>query len=287
MKRSAVETGAEAKRARPEAGDAELAEWTSALELSEEMVPVLGKLYRRNNVVCTCFGRSLMNQGAIGILREHDFARQQHSGSDVARRLSIAKTHALLVALAALDVGACRIDLGKMAADFYGADGEPSDPTHATERAFLEVQLESVLGSNRAPLLRDGPQDVVLFGFGRIGRLLARILIGKTGGGDKLRLRAIVVRPTKGGPGSDLEKRATLLRIDSVHGGFDGTISTDAARNALICNGNVVQLLYAKAPDAIDYTSHGIDNAIVIDNTGVFRDRAALSLHLAAKGVGC
>jgi glyceraldehyde 3-phosphate dehydrogenase len=291
-----VSAGAEAassKRARtgPGSPDGELAAWTAGLELAEEMVPLLGKLYRRHNVVATVFGHSLQNQGPVGILRIHDRARQQYDGG-----AGIVQTHALLVALAELDVGACRVDLGKMAASFAagkagdsssgGAAAAASGGTGATERAFLESELRSVLGSNRAPLLSDPHgQDVVLFGFGRIGRLLARVLVGKTGGGDKLRLRAIVVRPTKGGPGADLEKRATLLRIDSVHGAFDGIVATDAARNALIVNGNVVQLLYAAGPEAIDYTAHGIRNAIVVDNTGVFRDRAALSRHLAAPGV--
>ena len=297
--------GAEAassKRARtgPGSPDGELAAWTAGLELAEEMVPLLGKLYRKHNVVATVFGHSLQNQGPIGILRIHDRARQQYDGG-----AGIVQTHALLVALAELDVGACRVDLGKIAAAFAaGKAGDSSGGgggggaaaaaaaaasgggTGLAERAFLESELRSVLGSNRAPLLSDPHgQDVVLFGFGRIGRLLARVLVGKTGGGDKLRLRAIVVRPTKGGPGADLEKRATLLRIDSVHGAFDGIVATDAARNALIVNGNVVQLLYAAGPEAIDYTAHGIRNAIVVDNTGVFRDRAALSRHLAAPGV--
>ena len=59
--------------------------------------------------------------------------------------------------------------------------------------------------------------DVVLYGFGRIGRLLARILIAHAGNGNGLRLRAIVVRK---GSANDLVKRASLLRRDSVHGPF-------------------------------------------------------------------
>jgi hypothetical protein len=83
----------------------------------------------------------------------------------------------------------------------------------------------------------------VLYGFGRIGRLLARILIEKTGGGDGLRLRAIVVRK---GAENDLVKRASLLRRDSVHGPFDGTITIDEANNTITANGNLIQVIYAK-----------------------------------------
>ena len=122
----------------------------------------------------------------------------------------------------------------------------------------------------------------MLYGFGRIGRLMARILIDKTDGGDCLRLRAIVVR--KGKAPNDLVKRASLLRRDSVHGAFDGTIRVDEERQSFVANGNEVKVIYADAPDTIDYTQYGIDNAIIIDNTGVWRDEDGLSRHLKSKG---
>ena len=123
----------------------------------------------------------------------------------------------------------------------------------------------------------------MLYGFGRIGRLMARILIDKTDGGDCLRLRAIVVR--KGTAPDDLVKRASLLRRDSVHGAFDGTIRVDEERQSFVANGNEIKVIYANsAPMTIDYTEHGIDDAIVIDNTGVWRDEDGLALHLKSKG---
>jgi glyceraldehyde 3-phosphate dehydrogenase len=103
---------------------------------------------------------------------------------------------------------------------------------------------------------------VVLYGFGRIGRLVARILIDKTDGGDSaLRLRAVVVR--KGKAPNDLLKRASLLRRDSVHGAFDGTIRVDEERQSFVANGNEVRVIYADSPDSIDYTQYGIDDALV------------------------
>ena len=113
-------------------------------------------------------------------------------------------------------------------------------------------------------------------------RLLARILVAQTGSGSNLRLRAIVLRP--GGSG-DLEKRASLLRRDSVHGPFDGTIRIDTDANQIIANGNRIQLIYADGPDQVDYVGHGIDKAIVVDNTGQWRDEAGLSRHLQSPGV--
>jgi len=125
------------------------------------------------------------------------------------------------------------------------------------------------------------PQDVVLYGFGRIGRILARLLIERTTSSNKLRLRAIVVR---GGREGDLEKRASLLRRDSIHGPFNGSITVDSENNAIIANGNYIKVIYANQPEDIDYTKYGITDALIVDNTGKFKDHEALSRHLVPTG---
>jgi glyceraldehyde 3-phosphate dehydrogenase len=107
------------------------------------------------------------------------------------------------------------------------------------------------------------------------------MLIDRTGSGYKMRLRAIVVR----GKGGDLEKRASLLRRDSIHGPFTGSITTDEASNSIIANGNVIRLIYSNSPDEVDYTEYGINNALIVDNTGIWKDEAGLGLHLKSKGV--
>ena len=111
---------------------------------------------------------------------------------------------------------------------------------------------------------------------------MRQAVIGITGRGDALRLRAIVVRK---GSDDDLRKRANLLRRDSVHGRFAGSIQIDDENNALIANGHFIKVIYSDAPESIDYTAHGIDDAIVIDNTGKWRDDVGLGKHLQAKGV--
>ncbi len=146
--------------------------------------------------------------------------------------------------------------------------------------AFVTTKPDA-MNTGSTPVLCK-PRDVVLYGFGRIGRLLARILIEQSGGGDKLRLRAAVVRK---GSEDDLIKRASLLRRDSVHGRFNGVIQIDEEENAIIANGNMIKILYSDAPENIDYTAYGIEDAIVIDNTGKWRDREGLGRHLQAKGV--
>lgn len=123
---------------------------------------------------------------------------------------------------------------------------------------------------------------MVLYGFGRIGRLLARILISHAGNGHGLRLRGIVVRR---GSDNDLQKRASLLARDSVHGPFAGSVTVDAEANVLIANGTRIQVIYSDDPANTDYTAYGIDDAIVVDNTGRWRDEAGLAQHLSSPGV--
>jgi glyceraldehyde 3-phosphate dehydrogenase len=166
------------------------------------------------------------------------------------------------------------IDIGKLAFDFnYGSAVDKSDL-----KAYLQEALVDVLDNQQ----EHKPQDVVLYGFGRIGRLIARLMIERQGQNNKLRLRAIVVR---GGREGDLEKRASLLRRDSVHGPFNGSITVDEERKAIKANGSYIQVIYANSPDQIDYTQYGIEDAIIVDNTGMWRDRDGLGLHLKSKGV--
>jgi glyceraldehyde 3-phosphate dehydrogenase len=123
----------------------------------------------------------------------------------------------------------------------------------------------------------------VLYGFGRIGRLIARILVSRSADIGGLQLRAIVVRH---GGAKDLVKRASLLRRDSVHGPFNGSITVDEANNRIIANGTSIQVIYANDPAGIDYPSYGINNCVIVDNTGRWRDEEGLSQHLKSKGVG-
>lgn len=248
-----------------------LGEWIDREALAEAMIPLIGQLYRNNNVVTSIYGRGLINRSVIDILKAHRFAR--HRLVDEAE-LSVHDTFPMLKAMSELKLGAASVDLGKLVAKFK-AEGAG----RAVEQ-FVKDELVEVVGKQNGAG-REGT-DVVLYGFGRIGRLLARILIEKTGGGDGLRLRAIVVRK---GASNDLVKRASLLRRDSVHGKFNGTITIDEENNTLTANGNLIQVIYAKDPKEVDYTQYGIKNALLVDNTGVWRDAEGLGQHLACPGV--
>ncbi|PCH50644.1 MAG: type I glyceraldehyde-3-phosphate dehydrogenase [Cellvibrionales bacterium] len=244
-------------------------DWKDREALAEAMIPVIGKLYRENNVSLYIYGRNMVNLAVTDIMKAHRFVRQIEQNE-----LSEFETFPMIEALAEMDLGPAHIDIGKLTVQ-YQDQGNGSD-----RETFLHQQIGEDVGSTRKPL--PTPQDVVLYGFGRIGRLLARLLIAKTGSGDQLRLRAIVVRD--GRSDNDLEKRASLLRRDSVHGPFKGTIRVIQDQNKLICNGNEVQVIYADSPEQVDYTEYGINDAIVVDNTGLWRTEEALLRHLDCPG---
>lgn len=248
-----------------------LGEWIDREALAEAMIPLVGQLYRNNNVVTSIYGRGLINRSVIAILKAHRFARHR-IGDD--SELSVRDTYPILKIMSEMDLGSASVDLGKMAVKFN---------TQANGRSleqFVRDELASVAGK-RDSNVHQGT-DVVLYGFGRIGRLLARILVEKTGAGDGLRLRAIVVRK---GAENDLSKRASLLRRDSVHGPFDGTIVIDEENNTMTVNGSLIQVIYSNDPKTVDYTQYGIKDALLVDNTGRWRDAEGLGQHLTCPGI--
>lgn len=246
--------------------------WKNREEIAEAMIPMIGRLYREKNVTTTIYSRSLINKSVIQILKDHRFVKQMEEGL-ADSGLSVVDSYPILQEVSKLDLGPSRLDIGKLAVAYK------ADQSGRTVQQFVAEELAEAV-SNKAQ--QAGVTDVVLYGFGRIGRLLARLLIEKTGSGQDLRLKAIVVRQTQKG---DLQKRASLLRRDSVHGSFAGTIAVDEEDNAIIANGNYIRVIYSDSPATIDYTQYGINNAVVIDNTGKWRDREGLSQHLLSKGV--
>ena len=249
-----------------------LGEWIDREALAEGMIPLIGQLYRNNNVVTSIYGRGLINRSVIAILKAHRFARHRIADET---ELSVHDTFQILKTMSEMNLGAASVDLGKLVAKYKEAGNGRN------LEQFVREELAEVADKRHAAAGHKGT-DVVLYGFGRIGRLLARILIEKTGGGDGLRLRAIVVRK---GADNDLVKRASLLRRDSVHGPFDGTITIDEENSTITANGNLIQVIYSNDPSSVDYTQYGIENALLVDNTGKWRDAEGLGQHLKCPGV--
>jgi glyceraldehyde 3-phosphate dehydrogenase len=212
------------------------------------------------------YGKSMVNKSVIDLMKSHRFVRQVEKNE-----LSEFDTAPMLQAIAKLHLGPAHVDIGKLVVKYQTLNQSLSLEN------FVTAQLSGCVGSKSKPLIK--PQDIVLYGFGRIGRLLARLLIDKAGGGDVLRLKAIVVRKASK-KNKDLEKRAALLRQDSVHGSFRGTIRVLEESDTLVVNGNPIRVIYADKPEDINYNDYNINDALVIDNTGIWTDRASLEQHL-------
>ena len=242
-------------------------DWKWREGLAELMVPIIGSLYR-NGTNILIYGKSLVNESPVAIMKAHRFARQSDNNE-----LSELETYPILKYIETLDLADCEIDVGEIAVKCPFFEDIKNDDTKIGE--FIDAELESVINkkSNRP----SEPANIVLYGFGRIGRLVARMMTQTTGPGNYFKLRAIVIRKATD---DDIFKRASLLTKDSVHGPFDGTVRVDEENSSLVINGNPVKVIYASGPDKVKYSDYGINDPVVIDNTGIWRDEEALSVHI-------
>ncbi|MFT6935506.1 MAG: glyceraldehyde 3-phosphate dehydrogenase [Maribacter sp.] len=246
----------------------ELAFQADRRKATTEFIKIVSDLWYDKSIEIVIFKNQVIDKNVSDIIHLHEYA-----GEFVQKPISIFDSVELLRAINDIKLPPSKLDIGKLTYEYHADDNH-----FKNVKAFVIEKLKDA--SDTAGIK---PKDVVLYGFGRIGRLLARELMSKTGKGNQLRLRAIVVRDV---PDADvLEKRASLLRTDSVHGPFSGTVRADFQNSALIINGTTVHLIIASNPEEIDYTAYGIAEALIIDNTGAFRDKTALSRHLIAKGV--
>ncbi|WP_439129564.1 glyceraldehyde 3-phosphate dehydrogenase NAD-binding domain-containing protein, partial [Polaribacter sp.] len=232
-----------------------------------QFINIVNDLWYDKAIELVMFRNTLVDKRASEVLNLIDYTREF-----VSKPITIIDALEIAKAIQQIDLPSSKLDIGKLAYECY-----LNAKLCADKVAFVKKQLKNIKEAKNIE-----PKDVVLYGFGRIGRLLARELMTKMGKGSQLRLRAIVTRGEINE--TVLEKRASLLKIDSVHGDFLGTVSTDVENNALIINGTTVHLISANKPEDIDYTKYGINKALIIDNTGAFRDKEALERHLKAKG---
>jgi glyceraldehyde 3-phosphate dehydrogenase len=110
-------------------------------------------------------------------------------------------------------------------------------------------------------------KKIAINGFGRIGRLTFRQLINR----DEVEIVAI----------NDLTDNASLahlLKYDSAHGRFPGTISVEG--DNLVVNGKAIRITAIKDPAELPWKELGVD--VVLECTGIFRDQAGMSKHLTA-----
>ena len=230
-----------------------------------EFINIINCLWYDRAIELVLFRNPLIDKRAGEVLNLINYAKEF-----VSKPITIIDALDIAKAIQQLDLPASKLDIGKLAYEFY-LNSKKDKVT------FVKHQLQGV---EKVDIIK--PKDVVLYGFGRIGRLLARELMSKMGKGSQLRLRAIVTRGEINQ--TVLEKRASLLSIDSIHGDFLGTVKTDIENKALIINGTTVCMISADQPEEIDYTKYGIEDALIIDNTGAFRNKKDLSRLLVSNG---
>jgi len=233
-----------------------------------EFIKIISDLWFDKSIELVLFRNQLIDKNVSEIINLHEYAVVF-----VGKPINVFDSVEIANAISNLDLPPSRIDIGKLTYEYHLEDNKYNDA-----KAFVIDKLKNA--KNFQEIV---PKDVILYGFGRIGRLLARELMSKIGKGQQLRLRAIVTRDKN--DAVLVEKRASLLRYDSVHGDFQGSVIADPENNALSINGTTVHLITANAPEEIDYTQYGIENALVIDNTGAFTTEEALKRHLVSKGV--
>ena len=242
-------------------------DWKWREGLAELMVPLIGGLYR-DGINILVYGKSLVNQSPVEIMKAHRFARQVDDNE-----LSELETFPILQYIDSLNLADCEIDIGELAIKYPNFNQLKNDTSGLSD--YIKAELKDVIDakSNRPKT----PKDIVLYGFGRIGRLVTRMMIQNTGPGNYYRLRAVVIRKAAD---DDIYKRASLLTRDSVHGSFDGTVRVDEEQSLLVINGNPVKMIYASGPSDVNYADYDIHDPLVIDNTGVWRDQDGLIKHI-------
>lgn len=245
----------------------EFQSWIEKEKKAIQLINIVGQLWFDKSIELVLFRKPLFDIGSSEILSYHQYAKEV-SGKDI----NIYETLELAKTIANSNLAPSRIDIGRLAAEWL-------EDNNTNIQDFVIGKLSKHIGKDKINLK---PKDVILFGFGRIGRIAARELVLQAGKGEQLRLRAIV---TRGHSDEELIKRAELMRTDSVHGPFNGTIIEDFENHALIINGQTIYFVEAEQPEDIDYTVYGIQDALLIDNTGIFREREDLSRHLQAKGI--
>jgi glyceraldehyde 3-phosphate dehydrogenase len=112
-----------------------------------------------------------------------------------------------------------------------------------------------------------GTIKVGINGFGRIGRLTFRALL------KNKNIEVVALNDL-----TDAKTLAHLLKYDSVHGRFPGDISIED--NFLVVNGKKVRVLAEKDPANLPWKDLGVE--IVVESTGIFRNREKLNKHLTA-----
>ncbi|MAZ55438.1 MAG: glyceraldehyde-3-phosphate dehydrogenase [Flavobacteriales bacterium] len=243
--------------------DAFIAEEKAATNL----INCVGDLLYSQGVELVLFRRHLIDKNVSDILRFH-----QYASNFVKKPINIFDSAKLAQILTKMDLAPAKIDIGKLTYEYNTESSE-----NINEIDFLNKKIGFI--KNSKDKLQKS-KDVVLYGFGRIGRLCARELIKQAGKGQQLRLKGVILRKIDS---ESLIKRCALLRQDSVHGSFSSSIEINEKELYIVINGQKIQFFDEVTKNEL--TKYGIHNALLIDNTGVYKDYDSLKKHLEIDGI--
>jgi glyceraldehyde 3-phosphate dehydrogenase len=247
--------------------ESQLNDWVNKEKSAVNLLNSVGTLMYDKGIELVLFRIQLLEIGVSELMNYVAYAN-----NIVEKAITVEIAALLANEMSILDLAPSKLDIGLLSAEYISEGATDAN-------SFLTNKLAKIIAAEKDNV---APKDVILYGFGRIGRLAARELIKQAGKGQQLRLKAIVVRRLTD---AQIIKRAALLRNDSVHGTFKGVVDVNLANQSIVVNGQVIKFIDGENPEDIDYTVYGINDALLIDNTGAFTDKESLSRHLKAKGV--
>jgi len=241
--------------------------WLQEEKYAVSLLNSVGELMYDKGIELVFFRNHIVDVNIPSLMSYFNYAKDV-----IGEKVSVKDVNNMAIAISEIDFAPAKLDVGLLTSEFNSSN-------ETDMNTFLSNKLSDFIGQEKHTFK---PKDVILYGFGRIGRLAARELVKQAGKGQQLRLKAIVTR----NPSDDqIIKRAALLRNDSVHGAFNGIVDVDLENKAIVINGQSVKMIAGSNPEDIDYIKYGINDALLIDNTGAFTDKESLSLHIQSKGV--
>ena len=141
----------------------ELADWIQQEKSAIALIHVAGTLWFDKSVELVLFRNQLVDRSASEILNLHQYSKQM-----VNRPINVIDTLALAKEMNKVDLAPSRIDIGKLAAEWVS-----ERKNYKTTEDFIGDKLKDFIGKGKRVMV---PKDVVLYGFGRIGRCTLRAI---------------------------------------------------------------------------------------------------------------
>jgi len=161
-----------------------------------ELIKIISDLWYDKSIELVLFRNQLIDRSVSEIINLHEYA-----GKFVGKPISVSDSVEIANVILTLDLPPAKLDIGKLTYEYRLEDEKYPDARHFVLDKLKEAKFSEEIQ----------PKDVILYGFGRIGRLLARELMSKTGKGEQMRLRAIVTRDKN--DATSLEKKSFIITL--------------------------------------------------------------------------